>query len=779
MLALSSLCLALGACLNHGSVEFKIFSARATHVEVCLFAQPTGASERRCIPLNRAPDTSNIWSVSLPASQFGAYGLPVPAPTVAIYYGYRMWGPNWDYDANWRSGSAVGFKVDVDGNGNRFNPNKLLLDPFALEISHGLEPLTDPTLFNSGESTRSTDSGPQAPKGVLIAGLGLNPSARRPKPETPLKDDVIYEVQLKGLTMNDPNLPQNLRGTYLGAARRAAYLRDLGVTAVEFLPLQQRTSATLDYWGYMTLGYFAPQRSLAVDQSAGGPTREFREMVEAFHREGLKVYIDVVYNHTGEGGIWGNDPTVAQLLSFRGIDNATYYDPSPNPIYYNEHTGCGNDFASSHEPVRELIMQSLKYWQDGLGVDGFRFDLAPLLGNNPRGTNFNFDARDPRSVLARAPRELPVRPPEGGPGVDLIAEPWAVGQGTYQQGHFPQGWAEWNGGAFRDPLRSFLNLRGVLPVTLGQVANAVSGSASLFQSPRRGPWSSVNILTTHDGFTLHDLFSFDVKQNAQAPPYGPSDGGSDVNLSWNQGGDPTAQRQITRTALLILLLSTGVPLLEGGDEFYRSLNGNNNPYNLDTIANYLAWPQAGAQSPLTQFVRFLLHFRARHQSLRPLDFFKGAGAAGNKDLTWYRADALEMTAADFAATSGFLGYRIDNSQGAEDDVRSIYVAINADFQGQSLTLPRTTDGYEWRRSADTAAWFEAQGNFAPMGSEPTLGPSYYLNPRSALLLVEKPIAKARTRTVNSKPPQLESPGLRPAGPNARARSIPLASTPPL
>ncbi len=728
------LCLSLGACLTSNDVQFRLRSEGATRVEVCLFQQPRETKEQVCFPMQLGR-RAFVWEVAVPLSNLQNFGLSQPQDA-PLYYGYRAWGPNWPYQPEWQRGTEIGFIADVDGQGNRFNPNKLLLDPYAFEVSHGLESVQYVSDFDSGAGQRHIDSAAQAPKAVLTPIESY--SFASTKPMRPFKDDVIYEVHVKGLTANDPSIPFSYRGTYKGAGMKADYLRDLGVTAVEFLPVHQMTSTYNNYWGYMPMAYFAPQRSYSFDQSPGGPIREFREMVSEFHKRGIKVYTDVVYNHTGEGGTWSGDPSRAQLLSFRGIDNANYYNLSRDPAYYMDHTGCGNDLAGDEELVRDLIVDSLAHWKNQLGVDGFRFDLASVLGNTARGGSFYFDAHDSRNALNRARYELPVRSETGGEGVDLIAEPWAIGYGTYQLGRFPAGWAEWNG-SFRDPVRSFYNKRGVESISLGKLAEALSGSANLFETSGRKPWHSINFITAHDGFTLRDLFSYNGKNNYQPYPFGPSDGGSDNNRSWDQNNDSNLQRQLTRTAFVTLLGAVGTPMIVGGDEFYRTLNGNNNAYNLDTIANYLPWPQLDEQTRLRDLVRHLLQLRSSIAGLRPQEFFRGQDGNRNgvKDLTWYGPSGTELPQSAFDEASGFIAYRIDNTEFSQNsDVRSIVILLNADFQGVHMQLPVTTGGSAWGLSVDTAQWWESQSNFAQRGSETKIEREYFVHPRSAVVLLE-------------------------------------------
>jgi isoamylase len=731
----SLLGLALGAAVNNTGLEFRLFSKNATRIEVCLFEEALQKDAVKCYPLHAQGD--DTWWLKVSSEELKAAGLS-KARQKKLFYGYRVWGPNWEYDPSWRPGSLAGFHADVDARGNRFNPNKLALDPYALEISHGFESLDDVTVFETGALHRGRDSAPFAPKGVILPRSSSN--LKVAKPNRPFKDESIYEVHVKGFTMADSSIDPALRGTYKGAAMKARYLKSLGITAVEFLPVQSKVSMRNypNYWGYMTLGYFAPERSYSFDKSPGGPTNEFREMVEEFHRHGIKVYVDVVYNHTGEGGTKADDPTNSSIYSFRGIDNSTYYELAPDKAHYMDNTGCGHNIATYLEPVRNFVMDSLKYWKEELGVDGYRFDLAPVLGNSPRNGRFHFDSQDPRGILQRAVIELPVRPEAGGDGVDLISEPWGVGDGTFVQGQFPKGWSEWNAQTFRDPIRSFFNKRGIEPVKVGQLADAISGSSSLFSGGDRRPWNSVNIVTAHDGFTLKDLFSFNDKNNNQPWPYGPSDGGENNNRSWDAGGDPFLQRQLARTAIFAMLLSAGVPHITGGDEFLRTVRGNNNPWNLDSTGNYLDWNSLSANVTHLNFVKGLLQFRNEHPALRPSQFFKGRDVNGNglKDIAWYSSAGAELSAADFDRTNGFIAFRLDTSADATG-VRSIFAALNADGKGVDVKLPAPALGYRWHRVADTAAWFESKNNIHSKGFEEPVDRDYGMHGQCALLMVEK------------------------------------------
>ncbi len=720
-------------------LSFRIFSSRATRIEIYLYKKAFGEKEVSHFALSPDPQT-HIWSIKFSKQKIQDLGL-----SQNIFYGFRIWGPNWPYDTAWTPGSLVGFKNDVDSEGNRFNPNKLLLDPYAREVSH--DPLnprnSDFTYFQSGSGLRNRDSGLFAPKGVVLWNVFPDSNSRIPRA---LKDEIIYEVQLRGLTKSDPTIPESLRGTFKGAALKARYLKQLGITAIEFLPVQetqndlnatQKSTEGVNYWGYMTMNYFSPDRHFAFDQSPGGPTKEFREMTEAFHNAGIKVYLDMVYNHTFEGGL-GNDITKADVLSYRGIDNATYYLLTADHLHYWENTGTGNNLNTAHPVVRDLIVDSLKYWKNQMGVDGFRFDLAPVLGNSISLNGFNFDGANLSNAINRMVKELPGRPAPGGEGVDLIAEPWTTG--SYHLGQFPWGWAEWNG-SFRDTLRKFQNKEGFENISPGQLAKKFVGSSEIFQASRRKPWHSINFMDVHDGFTLADLYRYNQKNNLRSWPDGPSDGGTDNNDSWDQGGDLILQRQAARNGMAFLMLSAGVPMIQGGDEFLRTLKGNNNSYNLDTAKNWLNWDLVKENSEFFNFTQRLIAFRRAHSSLRPTEYFSGQDHNGNglKDITWYMANGAEPSA-DYWNNSRnrFLAYRIDTTEFQGETVRSIYVAINGSNFDISAKLPTPNPNKSWYRVSDTAAWNEKNSNISPAGSESLLTETNYLmHGRSVLLLIEK------------------------------------------
>ena len=726
---------ALGATLCDDGVTFRVRAPAAERIELCLYAKPQGAEP----VLRQAMARRDCGTFVATVAAAAAFGRG------AVYWGYRAFGPNWPYDPAWTPGSAAGFVADFDASGNRFNPNKLLLDPYAREISHCPQTPAHPDRagYLSGEAGRLVDTGPFAPKGVLFTDAGGDTGS---KPTHPLKDDIVYEVHVRGLTRADPGVPEILRGTYAGAALRAPYLRDLGVTAVEFLPVHQTQNALNDlpvvasqpnrqnYWGYQTIGFFAPDRRHAADPSPGGATREFKAMVKAFHDAGLKVFLDVVYNHTEEGGL-GEAPDARTIYSFRGLDNARYYETerdSGRPGDFVDLTGVGPNFDAAEPLVRDLVLDSLAYFADELGVDGFRFDLAAILGNSRAAGGFAFDRDDLHNILNRAVHELPSRPAAGGAGVDLIAEPYAYG--PQEQGKFPRGWAEWND-RFRDTMRISQNKLGVVPVTPGELATRIAGSDDVFGSNGRAPWASVNYIVCHDGFCLADLHRFDEKHNDLPWPYGPSDGGraSDQEMGWDHGGDAAAQSQAIRTSLALLLLSAGVPMITGGTEMNRTQHGNNNAYNLDTEANWLDWSQAAANAGQLAFTRNLLGFRRAHACLRPAEFFTGQPRAGRdiKDLTWLRDDGGEIDQGYFGdPDKHFIAWQLD--AGSADPATRLYVAYNGWVDPIEAHLPALPAGETWTVAIDTAA--EA-------GAEiPVAGETLMVAGRSLVAAIAKPTA---------------------------------------
>jgi isoamylase len=739
----------LGAKYNAQSTEitFRVYSSQATNIVLYLYSAGYGVQESATFTLS--PAGSNVWAITIPVSTIQADGV-----TGTVYYGYRAWGPNWPYSASWTKGSSVGFISDVDANGNRFNPNKLLLDPYALEMSQ--DPLNannqNGTIFASGSSYRTIDSGTYAPKGIV---LSSNTQSTGTKPTRAQKDDIVYEVNVRGLTKQDPSVPASAQGTYLGAGMKANYLASLGVTAVELLPVQEtqndandvtpNSDANQNYWGYMTEDFFAPDRHYASNKVPGGPTAEFQAMVEAFHNAGIKVYMDVVYNHTSEGGTWtSTDPTTTSINSWRGLDNTTYYELSAGNQFFYDNTGVGGNYNTYNPVAQNLIVDSLAYWTNTMGVDGFRFDLASVLGNSclngnavsgapncPNG-GYNFDATDPNVAINRILAEFAVRPAAGGSGLDLFAEPWAIGGNSYQLGGFPKGWSEWNG-VFRDSMRQAQNELGNMTISIGQDATNFTGSSNLFQASGRAPWNSTNFIDIHDGLTLNDIYSCNGSSNAQAWPYGPSDGGTSTNYSWDQGGAAEDQRRAARTGMAFEMLSAGTPLMQGGDEYLRTLQCNNNAYNLDSSANWLNYSWSTDQTNFNTYAQRIIAFRKAHPALRPATWYTSS------QVQWYEPSGAVATTSYWNDTSNYaIAYTINGS--FFSDPNSMYIAFNGWSGSVSFTLPAPPTGTNWYRVTDTCNWNDGPNTFVTPGSETLIGPggtNYSQCAQSLLLLISK------------------------------------------
>lgn len=746
----------LGASYNsqQTQITFRVYSAHATYLMLYLYSAGYGVQESATYPLTNVGN--GVWQVVVPVSSIQAAGI-----TGAVYYGYRAWGPNWTYSSTWTKGSSAGFVSDVDSNGNRFNPNKLMLDPYAREISQ--DPLNannqDADIFatgatvdsNFGVAYRLIDSGPYAPKGIVLA-----PSTQSTgtKPTRAQKDDVIYEVNVRGLTKQDPNTPSQYQGTYYGAGLKASYLASLGVTAVEFLPIQETQNDENDvipdstqdqnYWGYMTEDFFAPDRRYAYNKAAGGPTAEFQAMVQAFHNAGIKVYMDVVYNHTAEGGTWSSsDPTTATMFSWRGLDNATYYELTTGNQYFYDDTGTGGNFNTYNPVAQQMIIDSLAYWSGTMGVDGFRFDEGPILGNNclnqsyesaapncPNG-GFNFDAADPNVAINQILANFTVRPAGGGSGLDLFAEPWSASGGD-DQGDFPAGWSEWNG-VFENTLRQAQNELGNMTISIGQDAQDFTGSANIFQTNGRYPWNSTNYMDIHDGFTLFDVYYCNSPNNSQGWPYGPSSGGNQTNYSWNQGGAAEDQRRAARTGLAFTMLSAGTPIMAGGDEYLRSLNCNNNPYNVDSTANWLNYSWTSDQSNFYNFAQRAIAFRLAHPALRPENWYTAS------QVEWWEPSGVQATSSYWDNTSNYaIAYTINGS--SFGDSNSIYIAYNGWSGSVTFTLPAPPTGTNWYRVTDTCNWNDGPNTWVTPGNETLIGgagATYGQCGQSLLLLISK------------------------------------------
>ncbi|HEY7142905.1 MAG TPA: glycogen debranching protein GlgX [Streptosporangiaceae bacterium] len=589
----------LGAAYDGGGTNFSLFSEVAEAVELCLFDDDGG--ERR-VPAEEVDGF--CWHAYL------------PSVTPGQRYGYRVHGP-------WRPAAGL-----------RCNPAKLLLDPYAKAVEGQVRwsQACFPYNFGDEDARNDDDSAADVPKSVVH-----NPFfdwGNDRLPDVPLNESVIYEVHVKGFTARHPEIPPAQRGTYAGLAHPVAidHLTRLGVTAVELLPVHQfvhdahlQERGLRNYWGYNSIGFLAPHNEYASSAQRGEQVAEFKAMVRALHEADIEVILDVVYNHTAEGNHLG------PVLSMKGIDNAAYYRLVPEaPKFYYDTTGTGNSLNVGHPHTLQLIMDSLRYWVTEMHVDGFRFDLAASLARQ-------FHDVDRLSAFFDLIQQDPVVSQ-----VKLIAEPWDVGEGGYQVGNFPGLWSEWNG-RYRDTVRDFW--RGEA-AALGEFASRLTGSSDLYEADTRHPGASVNFVTAHDGFTMHDLVSYNEKHN-QANGEGGADG-ENFNRSWNCGAEGDTddkgvlalRRQQQRNFLVTLLLSQGVTMLLGGDEAGRTQRGNNNAYCQDNEISWFDWENT--DSDLTDFTRRLIAFRREHPVLRRRRWFQGVPIRGSVDLGWCKPDGTEM-----------------------------------------------------------------------------------------------------------------------------------------
>ncbi|MEX2207758.1 MAG: glycogen debranching protein GlgX [Myxococcota bacterium] len=664
-----------GATWDGKGVNFALFSENAERVELCLF-DDKGRRELERVEFREYTD--EIWHAYLPDLRPGQL------------YGYRVAGP---YEPL---------------RGHRFNHHKLLLDPYARALRGELRWSDAHFGYRIGHPAADLsfdvrDNAKGMPK-CRVVDTAFNWGDDR-SPRTPSSETVIYELHVRGFTMGRRDLPEPVRGTFaaLSSPEVIAYVRSLGVTAVELMPVQAFIDdrhlvarGLRNYWGYNPIAFFAPEPRYLSSQTLS----EFKTLVLLLHDAGLEVILDVVYNHSAEGNHLG--PT----LSFRGIDNASYYKLVPgDERYYLDLTGCGNALDLNHPRVLQLVMDSLRYWVEEMRVDGFRFDLAASLARD----SLAFDAH---SGFLDAIRQDPLIS-----RVKLIAEPWDVGEGGYQLGRFPAGWAEWND-RYRDSLRRFW--RGD-PGEVRELASRVTGSSDVFSRHGRRPQASINFAASHDGFTLEDLVSYDEKHNEANGEVNRD--GHDANHSWNCGVEgPTddasvllSRRRQKRNLLATLLLSQGVPLLAAGDEFGRSQRGNNNAYCQDNEISWIDWAAIDAEGrALTDFVRALVALRRRHVVLRRTRFFLGLAEATSeeKDITWVRPDGEEKQPSDwevgYARSLGFvlsgeaLGYHL-TVRGEPEPGDTFFVVMNADPTELDYRAPAAGADACWELVLDTAA----------------------------------------------------------------------------
>ncbi len=666
----------LGATWDGQGVNFAIFSENATGVELCLFAHEDDGTESYKIPLRERTD--QVFHCYLPDVRPGQF------------YGYRVHGP---YEPR---------------NGQRFNPAKLLIDPYAKAITGTIKWSNALFAYNVGSPNEDLEPDPNNSAGGVPKCVVIDPAFTweddRPL-NIPWNRTIIYECHVKGMTKLHPDVPENLRGTYLGLASDAMieYFLALGITAVELLPVHQfvvdrhlAERGLTNYWGYNSIGFFAPDVRYAA-KGLGNQVYEFKSMVKTLHSAGIEVILDVVYNHTGEGNHLG--PT----LSLRGIDNRAYYRLEPNdPRFYTDFTGTGNSLNMQHPRTIQLIMDSLRYWVTDMHVDGFRFDLAPVLARELHDVDrlsafFDIIHQDP--TLAN---------------VKLIAEPWDVGPGGYQVGNFPIRWAEWNG-RYRDTVRHYW--RGD-PGQIPDLASRLAGSSDIYEPSGRGSYASVNFVVAHDGYTLRDLVSYEQKHN-QANGEDNRDGHNDnISRNWGVEGDTNdpeileRRYRVMRDFIATLAFSQGVPMISHGDEIARTQNGNNNAYAQDNELSWMHWDLDARRQQLLAFTRKCFNLRHAHAVLRRRHFFRGEPTTkgGPKDLSWIHPDGREMTGDDWRnGNSHALGMLIYGEATDETDDRgrpvkgeTMLLLMNASENIVTFVTP-TIDGEGiWAEIIDSA-----------------------------------------------------------------------------
>ncbi|MBS2937086.1 glycogen debranching protein GlgX [Nocardioides sp. J2M5] len=701
----------LGATYDGSGTNFALFSEVAERVELCLVDEDTdGTRTETRVELTEVD--AFVWHAYLPGVQPGQR------------YGFRVHGP-WDPDQ-----------------GLRCNPNKLLLDPYAKATVGEYE--WDRSVFSYDFDDPETTNDDDSLQHVML-GVVINPFfdwEGEARPRTPYHETLVYEAHVKGLTQLHPDVPENLRGTYAGIAHPAVveHLTRLGVTAIELMPVHQFVQddalvqkGLRNYWGYNTIGFFAPQESYAATTGLGQQVQEFKAMVKALHAAGIEVILDVVYNHTAEGNHLG--PT----LSMKGIDNAAYYRLVEDDLqYYMDYTGTGNSLNVRHPHSLQLIMDSLRYWVTEMHVDGFRFDLAATLARE-------FYDVDKLSTFFELVQQDPVVSQ-----VKLIAEPWDIGPGGYQVGGFPPQWTEWNG-AYRDTVRDFW--RG--EPALGEFASRVAGSSDLYENSGRRPFASINFVTAHDGFTLRDLVSYDEKHN-EANGEDNNDGESH-NRSWNHGVEgPTDDAHVNalrsreqRNFITTLLLSQGVPMLLHGDELGRTQDGNNNGYAQDNELTWVHWDQA--DHGLIEFTAAVSRLRREHRTFRRRQFFTGqADENGLDDIVWLHPDGRPMEEGDWDSGQKSLGMYLNgdaintrDSRGKAITDDHFLLFFNADGE-REVTLPPAEYAEAWDVLIDTGGVADERGT-CPAGSTLPLGE------RSTLVLREhvEPVVEETDKSVSA------------------------------
>lgn len=668
----------LGAVYDGMGVNFALFSENASAVKLCLYSNSHDDDSYQELDFGEVTDY--VWHAYLPDIKPGQR------------YGYRVYGSF------------------LPNEGIRFNSNKLLIDPYAKAIEGRIEikdSMFDYIIDSNPKKTVLTenvlDSAKDLNKCIVIDTEFDWEGVQRP--DIPMHQTIIYELHVKGFTAKHPDIPEEDRGTYRGLANQKIinYFKDLGVTAIELMPIHHFVHNRFllekdlsNYWGYNSIGFFAPHAEYSASGDAGEQVREFKEMVKAYHRNGIEVLLDVVYNHTGEGNHLGPN------ISFRGIDNENYYRrEAKKPLYYTDYTGTGNTLNMLSSRTLQLVMDSLRYWATDMQIDGFRFDLASALA---RGL---YDVGKLSTFLDTIHQDPIISQ------LKLIAEPWDLGEGGYQVGNFPVLWAEWNG-KYRDSVRKFW--RGD-ESQVSELAYRLSGSSDLYEDNGKLPSSSINFVTAHDGFTLHDLVSYDKKYNEQNGE--DSKDGEDHNLSWNSGVEgPSKDPKIIalrekrkRNFLGTLLLSQGVPMLSHGDEYGRTQNGNNNAYCQDNEIAWMDWNWTEEQKKLFDFTKKIISIRSSHPVTHPRRYFKNRQIQGEgiKDIRWLNTDGVDMSQEEWDTSfircmgmllNGELMHEVDeNGNKLKEDI--LLILVNSFWDPISFKLPNEQLNLKWQVLVDT------------------------------------------------------------------------------
>ncbi len=677
------------------SIDFRLFSHNATDVILCIFVHPEGEDAVMNFTMTKKPD-SDIWHTSV--KTYALSGLKKP-----VFYGFRIFGPNWPKEENFEPGTDIGFREIIDKEGNRFNPNKIAFDPYARELSH----IPDEGCYRVNENNFTEDNAKCAIKGVFT--LNEDVEITMPEPRA-LSDEIIGEVHIKDLTVLST---LEGAGTFKGAENFAKSLKNMGFTMIEFLPLNEFDPKN-NYWGYMPLAYFSLSRRYAAGKEYGSTLAEFRSLIDTFHKHGLKVCMDMVFNHTGEGRIYEGDVKDANLMSYALIDNKTYYKLREDNTYC-ENSCCKNDFNTPNKPVQDLILDSVEYWARQ-GVDAFRFDLAAALMDINEGPQPCYSRWG--SFVSEISQKLQSRgiqvnaSDQSAEGINLIAEPWTcTGPNAYQLGNFPNDWAEWNDVARNTIRANTARVHSTDPLGL---RNLIEGTPFVFNYEARG----INYIASHDGFTLNDLNSYDKKDPSTKD-------GDEWEICSSYRANTELQENAIKKQILLLMLSKGIPMLQVGDITAHSKGGNNNSYNLDNEVNYIDFSRSNdlqmREGRVFDFITSIIDFRKRHSVLRHKNYDIGL------DFYDFKGDIIDENNIDYWQNTNSNLF-IFKTLG--EDV--ILAAFSKDDYQTNIKLPKNSNGKIWHLVCDTS-----DTNSPNIEGTAYIQEYYDLNPHAAAVFVEK------------------------------------------